>query len=66
MGLKKEKALIEGAGGPLIIVGHLPHLSRLVSPLILNDPQKETIKFKMGVIVSLTKKVVSVQLSATH
>ena len=40
---------------PLMIVGHLPHLSRLASLLILGIPEKEVIKFTMGGVVCLTK-----------
>lgn len=47
--------LIEEAKEPLMIVGHLPHLSRLASSLIIGDPEREAIKFKMGGIVCLAK-----------
>ena len=40
---------------PLMIVGHLPHLSRLASLLILGTPEEEVIKFTMGGVVCLTK-----------
>jgi phosphohistidine phosphatase len=32
----------------LMIVGHLPHLSRLASLLILDDTEKEVVRFSMG------------------
>jgi len=40
----------------IIIVGHLPHLSRLSSMLILGNPEKEVISFRMAGVVCLTKK----------
>lgn len=49
------KSLIDQAQAPLMIVGHLPHLSHLVSLLILGTPQKEIVKFRMGGIVCLIK-----------
>lgn len=39
----------------LIIVGHLPHLSKLTSLLILGDQEREIVKFKMGGIVCLER-----------
>ena len=51
---QRAKVLIEEAKEPLMIVGHLPHLSRLVTLLILRDLQEEIISFKMGGIVCLT------------
>lgn len=38
-----------------MIIGHLPHLSRMVSMLILGTPQNEIIRFKMGGVVCLTE-----------
>jgi phosphohistidine phosphatase len=49
----QAKHLIEQAQSPLMIVGHLPHLSRLVSLLTLDNPEKEVIRFRMGSIVCL-------------
>jgi len=39
----------------LMLVGHLPHLSRLVSLLTLKSPEYEVIKFRMGGIVCLER-----------
>jgi len=50
---QQAKRLVEQAERPLMIVGHLPHLSRLASLLILGDPEKEVIEFKMGGVVCL-------------
>jgi len=46
---------LEAAREPLMLVGHLPHLSRLASSLLVNDPGKEIIRFRMGAIVCLAK-----------
>jgi phosphohistidine phosphatase len=40
---------------PLMIVGHLPHLSRLVSLLITGDPSHTIVNFKQGGVVDLEK-----------
>ena len=50
---QQAKRLVEQEERPLMIVGHLPHLSRLASLLILGDPEKEVIEFKMGGVVCL-------------
>jgi len=50
---QEAKRLIQQAGRPLMLVGHLPHLSRLTASLILGDPEKEVVKFSMGGVVYL-------------
>jgi phosphohistidine phosphatase len=40
---------------PLLIVGHLPHLSRLVSLLIIGDPSHTIVNFQQGGVVCLEK-----------
>jgi phosphohistidine phosphatase len=40
----------------LMIVGHLPHLSRLVSLLVTGNPDTEIVKFRNAGIVCLTQK----------
>lgn len=47
------KTLIEQEEHPLMLVGHLPHLSRLVSVLI--GTEREVVKFQMGGVVALVK-----------
>ena len=51
----KAKQLVSQAEGSLMIVGHLPHLKRLVSLLILAEPEKEVVEFRMGGVVCLAK-----------
>jgi len=41
---------------PVMLVGHLPHLSRLLSYLILGDPEREILRFRMGGIVCLARE----------
>jgi phosphohistidine phosphatase len=38
---------------PTMLVGHLPHLSRLASLLLVGDPEHEVVAFRMGGIVCL-------------
>ena len=40
---------------PVILVGHLPHLSKLVSSLITGDPEREIVRFKNAGTVCLTQ-----------
>ncbi len=46
---------IEATGEPLMLVGHLPHLSRLASLLLTGSPEREIIRFRMGGILCLTR-----------
>ena len=47
------KALIERTDQPLMLVGHLPHLSRLASALTVTE--HEVVKFQMGGVVALVQ-----------
>jgi phosphohistidine phosphatase len=38
-----------------MLVGHLPHLSRLASWLLIGDPGKEILRFRNGGIVCLAR-----------
>jgi phosphohistidine phosphatase len=40
----------------LMLVGHLPFLSRLASQLLVNDSKKTIIRFKMGGLVGLARE----------
>jgi len=51
----KAMAEIEAAAQPLMLVGHLPHLRRLASSLLVGDPEKEIVRFRNGAIVCLVK-----------
>ncbi len=52
---ERARAEIEATKEPLMLVGHLPHLSRLASALMVGDPKRELILFEMGTIVCLAK-----------
>jgi len=39
-----------------MLVGHLPHLSRLSSLLLVGDPEKNIIAFRMAGIVCLRRE----------
>jgi phosphohistidine phosphatase len=51
----KAATELEMAKQPLMLVGHLPHLSRLASALLVGDPEKEIISLGMATIVCLAK-----------
>lgn len=46
---------VESALEPVILVGHLPHLSRLASTLLAGDSGRDIVRFRMGAIVCLVK-----------
>ncbi len=48
------KAEIEAAEAPFMLVGHLPHLSRLASLLVKGDPENEVVHFPPAAIVCLS------------
>lgn len=48
------KVEMESAKEPLMLVGHLPHLSRLVSLLVKGDPENEVVNFPPAAIVCLS------------
>ncbi|MCX7994522.1 MAG: phosphohistidine phosphatase SixA [candidate division WOR-3 bacterium] len=49
------KELIDKTEENIMIAGHLPHLSRLTSLLIIGNPDKEIVKFQMGGILGLKR-----------
>jgi phosphohistidine phosphatase len=51
----KTAAEVEAAPEPLMLVGHLPHLRRLTGSLLVGDPAREIVQFRMGAIVCLVK-----------
>ena len=53
---KPIREKIETQGKDLMIVSHLPFLSRLTSLLLINDPEREIVKFRMSGIVALVKE----------
>jgi len=49
------RAGVETAREPLMLVGHLPHLSQLASLLLVGDPGREILRFRNGAIVCLAR-----------
>jgi phosphohistidine phosphatase len=47
------KAELEAAKGSLMLVGHLPHLSRLASLLLTGDEEREMVNFPAAAVVCL-------------
>lgn len=46
---------LERGGEPCLLVGHLPHLARLASLLLLGEPDRPIIAFRMGGLVHLRR-----------
>lgn len=46
---------IEQLEGNTLVVGHLPHLSRLLSLMITGSKDREVLKFRMGGVVALDR-----------
>jgi len=47
---------VEPAGETWLLVGHLPHLCRLASLLLVGDPDRTVIAFRMGGLVALARE----------
>lgn len=52
---ERARIELETAEEPLMLVGHLPHLNRLASALLLGSPERDIIRLEMGAIVCLDK-----------
>jgi phosphohistidine phosphatase len=50
------KAAIEAMGESVMLVGHLPHLGRLASSLLMGDPGKELIRFAEAACACLSRE----------
>ena len=50
---REVKLLVEQVERPVMLVGHLPHLSKLAATLITGDTEKEVVRFRMAGIVCL-------------
>ncbi len=50
------RAELEAAQEPLMLVGHLPHVSRLVSMLVVGDPENEIIEFPPAAMACLSRE----------
>lgn len=49
------RADLEDADESLMLVGHLPHLSRLISVLVVGDSEREIIRPETGTMICLVK-----------
>ena len=47
---------LETSQRDLVLVGHLPHLSRLAGLLLTGDPAREVVSFANGGVVALARK----------
>lgn len=47
---------LQGEHGSVMLVGHIPHLSRLVGVLVTDNPQIEIVRFRNAGIVCLGQK----------
>ena len=47
---------LQGEHESIVIVGHLPHLSKLVGLLVAGDPETEVVRFRNAGIVCLSRK----------
>ena len=46
---------LEASDAPMTLVGHLPHLSRLASLLVCDEPERDVIAFRNGALVQLVR-----------
>jgi len=51
------KTEIEAAEEPLMLVGHLPHLGRLASLLVVGDSEKKIVDFPAAAMICLSRAV---------
>jgi phosphohistidine phosphatase len=49
-------AYVNEAHESLMLVGHLPHLSRVLSALVIGDPDKELIAYPTGGVAALARQ----------
>ncbi len=53
---KMALEFLGSAREPVMIVGHLPHLSKLASMMLGSAPETELVKFRMAGVVCFTKE----------
>lgn len=51
----RARAALEEAGDGVMLVGHLPHLGRLASLLLIGDAGRDIVRFRNGAIVCLAR-----------
>jgi phosphohistidine phosphatase len=52
---RRTAEAVEAMEEPVALVGHMPHLSRLVSVLVVEDPDREIVAFRQGGLVKLVR-----------
>jgi phosphohistidine phosphatase len=50
------KAEVEVANAPIMLVGHLPYMSRLASLLVTGDPERTVVEFSPPTMVCCVKE----------
>jgi phosphohistidine phosphatase len=50
------KAELETAPNPLMLVGHLPYMSRLVGLLVAGDPERNVVQFAPATVVCCSRE----------
>jgi phosphohistidine phosphatase len=53
---ERTRERVEQADEPLMLVGHLPHLSRLASLLLADTPEREIVAFRNAGVVCLERQ----------
>ncbi len=53
---RMAREFLESAREPVMLVGHLPHLSRLSALLLINNPELEMVRFRMAGVVCMEKE----------
>jgi phosphohistidine phosphatase len=53
---QRARKRVEQADAPLMLVGHLPHLSRLASLLLADSPDREIVVFRNAGVVCLERQ----------
>ncbi len=53
--VKMAAEAIAGSAEDILVVGHLPHLSKLAAHLICGDESRQAVDFRMGGIVALSR-----------
>ncbi len=54
--VKPVAASLQGDRGSIMVVGHLPHLSRLTGLLVTGNPEIEVVRFRSAGIVCLSQQ----------
>ena len=59
------KAEIEAAESPIVLVGHLPHLNRLLALLLSGDPESQVMEFPPAAMVCCSNDMSKWKISWT-